>query len=70
MDFQGQPEEYDLLILGSGAGAKVPAWTFGARPARRSGRTQICRRIVSEYRVPAHPTIPERLIPLFSSAPS
>jgi hypothetical protein len=34
MDFQGQPEEYDLLILGSGAGAKVPAWTFGARGQR------------------------------------
>src|SRR5580698_4325213 len=27
----GQPEEYDLLILGSGAGAKLLAWTFAGQ---------------------------------------
>ena len=31
MDKQGQPEVYDLLILGSGAGTKLLAWTFGGR---------------------------------------
>ena len=31
MDFRGQLEDYDLLILGSGAGAKLLAWTFGGR---------------------------------------
>lgn len=30
----GQPEEYDLVILGSGAGAKLLAWTFAARGQR------------------------------------
>jgi pyruvate/2-oxoglutarate dehydrogenase complex dihydrolipoamide dehydrogenase (E3) component len=34
MDFRGQPEEYDLLILGSGAGAKLLAWTFASRGER------------------------------------
>jgi pyruvate/2-oxoglutarate dehydrogenase complex dihydrolipoamide dehydrogenase (E3) component len=34
MDTHGQPEEYDLLILGSGAGAKLLAWTFGGRGER------------------------------------
>jgi pyruvate/2-oxoglutarate dehydrogenase complex dihydrolipoamide dehydrogenase (E3) component len=34
MNFQGQPEEYDLLILGSGAGAKLLAWTFAGRGQR------------------------------------
>jgi pyruvate/2-oxoglutarate dehydrogenase complex dihydrolipoamide dehydrogenase (E3) component len=28
------PEEYDLLILGSGAGAKLAAWTFASRGQR------------------------------------
>jgi len=28
------PEEYDLVILGSGAGSKLTAWTFGARGQR------------------------------------
>jgi pyruvate/2-oxoglutarate dehydrogenase complex dihydrolipoamide dehydrogenase (E3) component len=28
------PEEYDLLILGSGTGAKLAAWTFAARGQR------------------------------------
>ena len=31
MSGTGQPEEYDLLILGSGAGAKLLAWTFAQR---------------------------------------
>jgi pyruvate/2-oxoglutarate dehydrogenase complex dihydrolipoamide dehydrogenase (E3) component len=31
MEFQGQIEEYDLLILGSGAGAKLLAWTFAGQ---------------------------------------
>lgn len=31
---EGQPEAYDLLILGSGAGAKLLAWTFGGRGQR------------------------------------
>ena len=30
----GQPEEYDLVILGSGAGAKLLAWTFAQRGQR------------------------------------
>jgi len=34
MDFQGQPEIYDLLILGSGAGSKLLAWTFAGRGER------------------------------------
>jgi pyruvate/2-oxoglutarate dehydrogenase complex dihydrolipoamide dehydrogenase (E3) component len=34
MDKQGQPEVYDLLILGSGAGTKLLAWTFGGRGQR------------------------------------
>jgi len=34
MDLQGQPEVYDLLILGSGAGAKLLAWTFAAQGKR------------------------------------
>jgi pyruvate/2-oxoglutarate dehydrogenase complex dihydrolipoamide dehydrogenase (E3) component len=31
---KGQPEEYDLLILGSGAGAKLLAWTFAGEGQR------------------------------------
>ncbi len=31
MSAMGQPEEYDLVILGSGAGAKLLAWTFAQR---------------------------------------
>ncbi len=31
---QGHPEEYDLLILGSGAGSKLLAWTFAGRGQR------------------------------------
>lgn len=31
---QGQPEEYDLLILGSGAGSKLLAWTFAEQGQR------------------------------------
>lgn len=31
---QGQPEEYDLLILGSGAGSKLLAWTFAGQGQR------------------------------------
>jgi pyruvate/2-oxoglutarate dehydrogenase complex dihydrolipoamide dehydrogenase (E3) component len=31
---QSQPEEYDLLILGSGAGSKMLAWTFAGRGQR------------------------------------
>ena len=34
MDIQGQPEVYDLLILGSGAGSKLLAWTFAERGQR------------------------------------
>jgi pyruvate/2-oxoglutarate dehydrogenase complex dihydrolipoamide dehydrogenase (E3) component len=34
MDQQKQPEEYDLLILGSGAGAKLLAWTFAGKGQR------------------------------------
>jgi len=34
MDLQEQPEVYDLLILGSGAGAKLLAWTFAGRGQR------------------------------------
>lgn len=34
MDFQAQPEVYDLLILGSGAGSKLLAWTFAGRGQR------------------------------------
>lgn len=35
MDFRGQqPEAYDLLILGSGAGSKLLAWTFAGKGLR------------------------------------
>jgi len=34
MSGTGQPEEYDLVILGSGAGAKLLAWTFAQRGQR------------------------------------
>lgn len=34
MDAQRQPEAYDLLILGSGAGAKLLAWTFAGQGRR------------------------------------
>ena len=34
MSLQAQPEDYDLLILGTGAGAKLLAWTFAARGQR------------------------------------
>ncbi|WP_213804161.1 FAD-dependent oxidoreductase [Granulicella sp. dw_53] len=34
MDLQEQPEVYDLLILGSGAGSKLLAWTFAGRGQR------------------------------------
>jgi pyruvate/2-oxoglutarate dehydrogenase complex dihydrolipoamide dehydrogenase (E3) component len=34
MDTHEQPENYDLLILGTGAGAKLLAWTFAGRGQR------------------------------------
>ena len=34
MDSQVQPEVYDLLILGSGAGSKLLAWTFAGQGQR------------------------------------
>ena len=34
MDTRGQPEVYDLLILGSGAGSKLLAWTFAGQGQR------------------------------------
>src|SRR6202167_1569880 len=34
MTVNGQPEEYDLVILGSGAGAKLLAWTFASHGER------------------------------------
>jgi pyruvate/2-oxoglutarate dehydrogenase complex dihydrolipoamide dehydrogenase (E3) component len=34
VSLQGQPEEYDLLILGSGTGSKLLAWTFAGRGER------------------------------------
>lgn len=34
MGTTGQPEEYDPVILGRGAGAKLLAWTFAARGQR------------------------------------
>jgi pyruvate/2-oxoglutarate dehydrogenase complex dihydrolipoamide dehydrogenase (E3) component len=34
MNTVGQPEEYDLVILGSGAGSKLLAWTFASRGQR------------------------------------
>ncbi|MGB6688980.1 MAG: FAD-dependent oxidoreductase [Terracidiphilus sp.] len=34
VSLQGQPEDYDLVILGSGAGAKLLAWTFASRGQR------------------------------------
>ena len=48
------PEEYDLVIIGSGAGAKLSAWTF----ASRGQRVAVVERkyvggVVSEYCVPA-----------------
>lgn len=29
-----EPEEYDLVIIGSGTGAKLSAWTFASRGQR------------------------------------
>src|ERR1700748_555486 len=37
MDLQAQPEVYDLLILGSGAGSKLLAWTFAGQGQRVAG---------------------------------
>lgn len=34
MERHGQPEDYDLLILGSGAGSKLLAWAFGGQGQR------------------------------------
>jgi pyruvate/2-oxoglutarate dehydrogenase complex dihydrolipoamide dehydrogenase (E3) component len=34
VSLQGEPEDYDLVILGSGAGAKLLAWTFASRGQR------------------------------------
>src|SRR5271154_4807330 len=34
MNVQRQPEVYDLVILGSGAGAKLSAWTFAGKGQR------------------------------------
>ena len=34
MTVNGQPEDYDLVILGSGAGAKLLAWTFASHGQR------------------------------------
>jgi len=34
MNAQAEPEDYDLLILGSGAGSKLLAWTFAGRGQR------------------------------------
>ena len=34
MDDQSKPEAYDLLILGSGAGSKLLAWTCAGRGQR------------------------------------
>jgi pyruvate/2-oxoglutarate dehydrogenase complex dihydrolipoamide dehydrogenase (E3) component len=34
MESHGEPEEYDLVLLGSGAGAKLLAWTFAERGQR------------------------------------
>jgi len=34
MDIQQTPEDYELLILGSGTGAKLLAWTFAAKGQR------------------------------------
>jgi hypothetical protein len=31
MNTSGQPKEYDLVILGRGAGSKLLAWTFASR---------------------------------------
>jgi pyruvate/2-oxoglutarate dehydrogenase complex dihydrolipoamide dehydrogenase (E3) component len=31
---EGQPEEYDLLILGGGTGSTIAAWTFGSKGQR------------------------------------
>ncbi len=34
MSAQGQPEDYDLVTLGSGAGSKLLAWTFAGQGQR------------------------------------
>ena len=34
MTANGQPEDYDLVLLGSGTGAKLLAWTFASRGER------------------------------------
>lgn len=34
MNYQTTPEEYDLVILGSGVGSKLAAWTFAAQGRR------------------------------------
>lgn len=44
-----RPEEYGLVILGSGAGSKFAAWTFAGQRQRRRYRAQIYRRLVPEH---------------------
>ena len=34
VSLKGEPEEYDLVVLGSGAGAKLLAWTFASHGQR------------------------------------
>ncbi len=55
------PEEYDLLVLGSGAGGKLTAWTL----ARKGMKTAVIERNA----IFTHPTMPEGLIALFSNVP-
>jgi len=52
----GNIEEYDLVILGSGTGGTIAAWTFASNGQRVAViEPQICRWLVSEYRVSAEP---------------
>jgi len=46
-----RPEGYDLVILGSGAGAKLLAWTFASRGQRAAAVERIASRYVEWVRV-------------------
>jgi pyruvate/2-oxoglutarate dehydrogenase complex dihydrolipoamide dehydrogenase (E3) component len=77
-----QPEEFDLVILGSGTGSTIAAWTFAGEGKQvavverkyigGSCPNIAClpsKNIIHSAKV-THPTLVEELIPLFSSLPS
>ncbi len=46
-------DEYDVVILGSGAPGKLLAWTLASQGKRTGGhRAAVCRRVVPQHRLP------------------